>query len=55
MQSRKKTKLRELLKVTDEIAFISNALLIKQKVIYSVFIMKVYSTPVNFAVFDSCM
>ena len=28
--------------------------LIKQKVIYSVFIMKVYSTSVNFAVFDSC-
>ena len=55
MQSRKKTKLRELLKVTDENAFISNALVIKQKVIYSVFIMEVYSTSVNFAVFDSCM
>lgn len=33
-------------------SIISNALVIKQKVIYSVFIMEVYSTSVNSAVFD---
>ena len=33
-------------------SIISNALVIKQKVIYCVFIMEVYSTSVNSAVFD---
>ncbi len=45
-------KSRELPRVTDEKTFISIALVIKQGVIYSVFIMYVYSTSVNFAVFD---
>ena len=45
-------KSRELPRVTDEKIFISNALAINQEVIFSVFIMYVCSTSVNFAVFD---